>query len=880
MVEIRRRIAIPFLSMMSLCLSSGCVEEQEATDKDNKETPSKTDLKLDADCPRSFMGLTLDNMTGHTYYVGSVKVEPQKNEQGWYIDYVKEDYLMAKICWEDYLMPFGDRVDSETARIPFSQFYDTTIEQMKSYPLFARKNRHGAYEFKDAFAMLDLNVTGVASISSIKVQRRDGGHLSADGHDFVTLNCNRQEHGPVELPGRFMIPIKAASYKDGLEITICDSRGGMRRIVTDMPALGAGETLSLDVAYTPVPSVFFYEGFDNCVWGADPSGRLQGYAPDDQQASDTLRRSATGYEQAFVMVPSGRPGTGLMQEDDEEYVYDMTGSYMRSRGFDDWKFMLRTKEFLGCVGVGVGFKSRGWVQTPSLSAVPAGENVKLSFRFKVDAGADENIEVMCLDGGSFTKMSLDASVESTISGASYIIDTKDLAEGWHDVWFVAGNLTPHTSFRVGGNLKKNVTHGFFIDDIYVREVTTPLHDIPGISSLDQLSVVELSFKMKFDKYAGEGLTISLPTGGFICGMSVDSRDIPDEVTGRTEWPLLTKATLDHSDYGSEEHEVVLRIESADKDMTVLFSGDDCSCSDISVKKVSSLEKKSFRLLLWNIQFGMWADQGNNYDNFVAWLKKYDADCCVFIEAETVRKTGSSVGEAASSKMLNGSSGGTYGWSRLAPRYGHSYMKVSADNTNYSQEITSKTSINVVSTLSKTYNGSGHFYINAGGRKINIVTYHGMPYNYDPDAADKTVSASNREGDTYRLDEVKYLLGQTYENSRYSSESNWIFLGDMNSHSPADNWYYGYASTGILAAQSYIIGTGLNDVIAEKYPGRFMPTTMSGKFRIDYVYASDAMMDAVKNAVVIRDKWTSEKATAVEDCTHPSDHRPILVDFEF
>ena len=104
---------------------------------------------------------------------------------------------------------------------------------------------------------------------------------------------------------------------------------------------------------------------------------------------------------------------------------------------------------------------------------------------------------------------------------------------------------------------------------------------------------------------------------------------------------------------------------------------------------------------------------------------------------------------------------------------------------------------------------------------------------------------------------------------------------MNSHSPADNWYYGYSSSSILSVQTYIRSySGLKDIIAEKYPGRFLPTTMNGKFRIDYIYASDAMMNAVTNAVVIRDKWTSEKATAVADCTHPSDHRPILVDFDF
>ena len=34
---------------------------------------------------------------------------------------------------------------------------------------------------------------------------------------------------------------------------------------------------------------------------------------------------------------------------------------------------------------------------------------------------------------------------------------------------------------------------------------------------------------------------------------------------------------------------------------------------------------NMRLLYWNIQNGMWSDQGNNYDNFVAWVREYDPD---------------------------------------------------------------------------------------------------------------------------------------------------------------------------------------------------------------------------------------------------------------
>ena len=44
--------------------------------------------------------------------------------------------------------------------------------------------------------------------------------------------------------------------------------------------------------------------------------------------------------------------------------------------------------------------------------------------------------------------------------------------------------------------------------------------------------------------------------------------------------------------------------------------------------------KEIKVLYWNIQNGMWSDQGNNYDNFVAFVKDLDPDICVWAEAES------------------------------------------------------------------------------------------------------------------------------------------------------------------------------------------------------------------------------------------------------
>ena len=884
----KRQTGIISLILACSCLFWGCTpEDPEGDAGQGGDASGAPEITLDANTPRSIMGVTLKDLAGCSVKMGTKKIQPVVGEDGrWTLD-PKDDNSSEMTVYSDGVrLPFGGRADDKNAKIPYSQFYGSTLNTMKSYPLFARKNKNGNYVLKDAFAMIDLEITGSANINSIKLRSKNGKAISVDGQDFVVLNCVQEDGSPVSLPARFQIPIQAGNYKD-LEVTICDDRFQMRRLSAGVIALSAGETKSIKAAYAPLSTLYFYEGFDNCVWGADPIGDKNGYAPDSDESD---RYQATGYENAYSLTRFA--GTGLIQTDDVESVFAMTPSYLKSRGFDRWKYLLRAKEFQGCVGVGVGYKSRGWIQTPALTNVVGPADVTFSFNYKVADLADEGMEVQCLGAGAFKGVILDDGVQQTISGASYVLDSLALEPGWHKLEFLLSNVTNATSLRVGGYQKKDVTHGFYIDDLTVSKSLKPVeadkNSIEGLSALTTLSTVELNMKIDVEGFVSEPLEISLPSGGFFTGMKVDGIDVEDERTQSEAWVPKASYVFDPQEYETGTHDVVFTVESADKDMTVRFEGDASMCRDMSVTKLSSIEKKDFRILLWNIQFGMWADQGNNYDNFVAWLKKYDADCCVFIEAETVRKSGSSTPESASLKKLNGSSGGTYGWSKLAARYSHNYVATSADKDNYSQEITSKTSVSRVLALYETSNskkpiqhGAGYFTLTAAGRKINVVTYHAMPYNYDPTASDKAASETLREGDAYRQHEVEYILSQTVNNSRYSSEKNWLFLGDMNSHSPADNWYYGYSSSSILSVQTYIRSySGLKDIIAEKYPGRFLPTTMNGKFRIDYIYASDAMMNAVTNAVVIRDKWTSEKATAVADCTHPSDHRPILVDFDF
>ena len=102
--------------------------------------------------------------------------------------------------------------------------------------------------------------------------------------------------------------------------------------------------------------------------------------------------------------------------------------------------------------------------------------------------------------------------------------------------------------------------------------------------------------------------------------------------------------------------------------------------------------------------------------------------------------------------------------------------------------------------------------------------------------------------------------------------------DMNSRSRKDNWYYGYAddSTVLITQDVVLQQTNLLDIIAETWPGTFCSSTY-GNARIDFMYASPSMMTRVVDAGFVLDKWTIPHKTPY--FYDPSDHRPILVDFQ-
>ena len=295
------------------------------------------------------------------------------------------------------------------------------------------------------------------------------------------------------------------------------------------------------------------------------------------------------------------------------------------------------------------------------------------------------------------------------------------------------------------------------------------------------------------------------------------------------------------------------------------------------------DEANLRLLYWNIQNGMWSGQGDNYTRFVNWVSAQNPDVCVWCESVTNYKT------ASDEKIKPEEAYLPEHWGELARRYGHEYWYKGGHRDNFPQVITSKYPIENVERIvgeepdSVVTHGSGWARIEKNGKTVNIVTLHTWPqaYAYGVGSADQAASAANKEGDKYREFEIKYICAQTVNNPAYASCQDWLMMGDFNSRSRVDNWYYGYPEndTRLLVHNHILDHTDLKDIIAERYPGSFISSTY-GNARIDYMYASPSMYARVVNALTVMDKWTTAtQSPYVSNFYDPSDHRPILVDFE-
>lgn len=311
----------------------------------------------------------------------------------------------------------------------------------------------------------------------------------------------------------------------------------------------------------------------------------------------------------------------------------------------------------------------------------------------------------------------------------------------------------------------------------------------------------------------------------------------------------------------------------------------------SLYDASQKRSTTLRVLYWNVQNGMWADQDNNYNNFAAWVKKYNPDVCIWCEGETIfNSAGDKV--YGTNRVLPGA------WSSVASKYGHNYVSKGADVDNYPQIITSKYQITTLEQISATSvadspiaHGAGHFSINYNGHNIHLVSFHAYAQAYHPKYegktdAEKSASSALFEGDYHREHEMKHICDNVINASANASVTNWLLMGDFNSISRLDAEHYAAQSSNtVWLVHDYLLNnTYMKDIIAERNaPEDYFSSINGDTRRIDYMYASPAMYDRIQSAAIVIDSWTVlSQDKSISDkgyfCT-PSDHRPILVDFK-
>ena len=311
----------------------------------------------------------------------------------------------------------------------------------------------------------------------------------------------------------------------------------------------------------------------------------------------------------------------------------------------------------------------------------------------------------------------------------------------------------------------------------------------------------------------------------------------------------------------------------------------CTFLVLCFSAVSWGGEKPLRLLYWNIQNGMWSGQEDNYNAFVSWVKERRPDICVWCEAETIYKTGTDNKLSAEDRYLVG------GWKKLARRYGHRYIYVGGHRDSYPQVITSRYPIENVVRITGSppdsiiVHGAGWAKVKIRGRYINIVTLHTSPMAYSfrlkyASREEQKADAANNGGDRYRRMEMEYICSSTVLSDSKAAEGYWIMMGDFNSVSRKDNAYYGYPEDDPrFLTHDYILeNTPYIDVVKEKHPDCFFRSAQSNT-RIDFVYATPALMNKVTDADIIEDDYTTPvRSIEVHSFFRPSDHLPILIDF--
>ena len=261
-----------------------------------------------------------------------------------------------------------------------------------------------------------------------------------------------------------------------------------------------------------------------------------------------------------------------------------------------------------------------------------------------------------------------------------------------------------------------------------------------------------------------------------------------------------------------------------------------------------------KMIDYNILYGMVCDQANNYDNFVAWVREQAPDILTLCEGRS---------DYYDDGVRNPSFQPAYlpdSLAVLARRWGHDYVFVGAYQDDHPVLITSKYPITPVQRLEGPEYKHGGLHVRVCG--IDVVATHTTPKN------DK--SPDGKSGPDYRREELRHAVEQTMLNPAYRKSKYWVLTGDLNSVSPADSVYYKrHGVRRSYIEQEYLRGVFDHDVILDWNGGMMQPSVRHGLYRIDFIYANEALYRRVVSARTIVDAFTDQY----------SDHLPVEMVFK-
>ena len=307
------------------------------------------------------------------------------------------------------------------------------------------------------------------------------------------------------------------------------------------------------------------------------------------------------------------------------------------------------------------------------------------------------------------------------------------------------------------------------------------------------------------------------------------------------------------------------------------------------------EKKTIKVLYWNIQNGMWAGQEENYQQFVDWINAQNPDICIFCEAAQIYYNGTKKQMPNEERYLPAN------WGELCARWGHDYHMVTPRRpstssstfglTNYPQAVTSRFPIDSVHIVrghkpdTVVVNYAGWYQVKVDGveKPLNLITVHlkNGKHGYNVPKERRKESADNYEGEKHRIKELTCILDHTVRKTKNVDDELWIMAGDFNSYSRNDNYKYKWnnASNGFLAQDYMIFKSPFFDLVDRMYPETFMPSC--GNLRIDYMYVSKPMLNACSNVEAQTDKYTKRERDEKYGTGFyiPSDHYPIIAEFK-